>query len=55
MNDINKRLRYLEIYAAVSLIVFGVLAFFGFYKIEGKIVEIDVERLNVREKKVSYY
>lgn len=48
MNDINKRLRYLEIYAAVSLIVFGVLLFTAFTKT--KFAEIDVERLNVREK-----
>ena len=48
MSDINRRLRFLEIYAAVSLIIFGVLAFSAFTKT--KFAEIDVERLNVREK-----
>jgi hypothetical protein len=50
MSDINRRLRYLEIYAVVSLLIFGVLAFSAFTKSKEKFVEIDVERLNVREK-----
>lgn len=50
MNDINKRLRYLEIYAVVSLLIFGVLAFTAFTRSREKFTEIDVERLNVREK-----
>ena len=48
MSDINRRLRYLEIYAFVSLIIFGVFAFSAFTN--SKFAEIDVERLNVREK-----
>ena len=50
MNDISKRLRYLEIYAVVSIIIFGVLAFSAWTKSREKFTEIDVERLNVREK-----
>ena len=50
MEDVQKRLRYLEIYAVVSLIIFGVLAFSAFTKSREKFTEIDVERLNVREK-----
>lgn len=50
MSDINKRLRYLEIYAVVSLLIFGLLAFTAFTKSREKFTEIDVERLNVREK-----
>lgn len=50
MNKIEKRLRYLEIYAIVSLIIFGVLAFSAWTKSKEKFTEIDVERLNVREK-----
>jgi hypothetical protein len=50
MNQIEKRLRYLEIYAIVSLIVFGILAFSAFTRSREKFTEIDVERLNVREK-----
>jgi len=50
MNSIEKRLRYLEIYAVVSLIIFGVLAFSAFTNSKEKFDEIDVERLNVREK-----
>lgn len=50
MNDISKRLRYLEIYAVVSLLIFGVLAFSAWTKSREKFTEIDVERLNVREK-----
>jgi hypothetical protein len=50
MNDIQRRLRYLEIYAVVSLVIFGVLAFSAFTRPQGKFAELDVERLNVREK-----
>lgn len=50
MDKLEKRLRYLEIYAIVSLIIFGVLAFSAFTKSREKFTEIDVERLNVREK-----
>ena len=50
MNKIEKRLRYLEIYAIVSLLIFGVLAFSAWTKTREKFTEIDVERLNVREK-----
>jgi len=48
--SIRKRLRLLEIYAFVSLLVFAVLAFSAFTKTREKFVELDVERLNVREK-----
>lgn len=50
MNDIQKRLRFLEIYASVSLLVFAVLAFTAFTNPKEKFTEIDVERLNIREK-----
>ncbi len=50
MTDVNKRLRYLEIYAVVSLIIFSVLAFSAWTRSREKFTEIDVERLNVREK-----
>ncbi|MEQ1606181.1 MAG: hypothetical protein ABL999_15070 [Pyrinomonadaceae bacterium] len=49
MNDIHKRLRFLEIYASVSLLVFLVLAFSAFTRSGDKFTEIDVERINVRE------
>jgi len=50
VSDINRRLRYLEIYAVVSLVIFGVFAFSAFTRPKEKFTEIDVERLNVREK-----
>ncbi|MBX7169713.1 MAG: hypothetical protein K1X72_02075 [Pyrinomonadaceae bacterium] len=50
MNKIEKRLRYLEIYAVVSLLIFGVLAFSAWTRSREKFTEIDVERLNVRQK-----
>ncbi len=50
MFDTKKRLRFLEIYAAVSLIVFSVLAFTAFTESKQKFTEITVERLNVVEK-----
>lgn len=50
MSNVENRLRYLEIYAAVSLIIFGVLAFSAWAKSKEKFTEVDVERLNIREK-----
>lgn len=50
MSNIEKRLRFLEIYAVVSLLIFGVLALSAFTKSKEKFAELDVERLNVREK-----
>lgn len=50
MDKLERRLRFLEIYAILSLIVFGVLAFSAFTKPKERFTEIDVERLNVREK-----
>lgn len=50
MSSISKRLRILEIYCAVSLLIFGVLAFSAFTTSKTKFAEIDVERLNIREK-----
>ncbi len=40
----------LEIYASISLLVIAVLAFSAFTKDREKFVELDVERLNIREK-----
>jgi hypothetical protein len=50
MTDVNKRLRYLEIYAVVSLMIFGVFTFSAWTKSREKFAELDVERLNVRQK-----
>ena len=50
MSDIQKRLRFLEIYAALSLIVFSVPAFTAFTQSKQKFSEITVERLNVADK-----
>ena len=50
MTSIHRRLRFLEIYAVISLTVFSVLAFTAFTRSREKFTEIDVERLNVREK-----
>ena len=50
MSDIQKRLRFLEIYAAVSLLVFAVFTFSAFNQTKQKFTEIEVERLNVVEK-----
>lgn len=50
MKNIHRRLRFLEIYALTSLAIFIVLAFSAFNKPKEKFVEIDVERLNIREK-----
>jgi hypothetical protein len=49
MTNIHRRLRFLEIYAVISLTVFSVLAFTAFTKSKEKFTEIDVERINVRE------
>ncbi|MEZ5346712.1 MAG: hypothetical protein R2681_14270 [Pyrinomonadaceae bacterium] len=46
----EKRLRILEIYAVVSIALIGILVFSGFTNSQQKFSEIDVERLNVREK-----
>ncbi len=49
--DIHKRVRLLEAYAAVSLVIFGVLGFSAFTQTAPtKIDEITVERLNLVEK-----
>ena len=48
--SVRKRLRFLEIYALVSLLVFAVMAFSAFTRTREKFVELDVERLNVREQ-----
>ena len=50
MENVQRRVRLLEIYAVASLIVFGLLALTAFTKDREKFGEIDVERLNVREK-----
>ena len=50
MPSIEKRLYFLEAYAIVSLIAFGVLAFTAFTQSKQKIDELTVERLNVVEK-----
>src|SRR6266705_4738520 len=50
MDNTQKRLRLLEAYAVLSLLVFGVLAFTAFAQTRQKFDEITVERLNVVEK-----
>ncbi len=50
MTNIYRRLRFLEIYSVLSLVVFSVLAFSAFTRSKEKFTEIDVERINVREK-----
>src|SRR5712691_5252016 len=50
MDTIQKRVRVLETYAFVSLLVFGVLALSAFTQTKQKFDEITVERLNVVEK-----
>jgi hypothetical protein len=50
MANIRKRLRLLESYAVISLLVFGVMAFSAFTRSRDKFDELDVERLNIREK-----
>jgi hypothetical protein len=48
--DIQKRIRILEVYAALSLLVFGVLSLSAFTQKEQTFTELKVERLNVVEK-----
>ncbi|MGD9590497.1 MAG: hypothetical protein AB7Q37_15110 [Pyrinomonadaceae bacterium] len=50
MTNIHRRLRLLEIYAAISIAVFLLLAVTAFTRSREKFAEIDVERINVREK-----
>ncbi len=50
MDNIQRRVRLLELYAAVSLLAFGLLAFSAFVQPKQKYDEITVERLNVVEK-----
>src|SRR6267378_6857837 len=50
MDKIQKRLCFLEAYAVVSLLIFGVLAFTAFAQTKQKFDELTVERLNVVEK-----
>jgi hypothetical protein len=50
MDNMQKRLRLLEAYAVLSLLVLGVLAFTAFAQTRQKFDEITVERLNVVEK-----
>jgi hypothetical protein len=50
MNNMQKRMRLLEGYAVLSLLVLGVLAFTAFAQTRQKFDEITVERLNVVEK-----
>src|SRR6266481_1532169 len=50
MNNMQKRMRLLEAYAVLSLLIFGVLAFTAFAQTKQKFDEITVERLNVIEK-----
>jgi len=50
MNQLNNRVRILEIYAVVSLCVFGVLVLTGFTQNRQTFDELNVERLNVVEK-----
>ncbi len=50
MKNLRKRLRFLEIYAYLSSATLLVIAVSAFTSTRGKFSEIDVERLNVREK-----
>jgi hypothetical protein len=50
MDNMQKRVRLLEAYAVLSLLVLGVLAFTAFTQTKQKFDEISVERLNVVEK-----
>ena len=50
MDRIQKRLRILEAYAGLSLLVFVVLALTAFAQTKPKFDEVSVERLNVVEK-----
>jgi hypothetical protein len=50
MDNMQKRVRVLEAFAVLSLLVFGVLAFTAFAQTRQKFDELTVERLNVVEK-----
>ena len=50
MDNMQKRVRVLEAYAVLSLLVFGVLALTAFAQTRQKFDEITVERLNVVQK-----
>jgi len=50
MDNTQKRLRLLETYVVLSLLVLGVLAFTAFAQTRQKFDEITVERLNIVEK-----
>jgi len=50
MDNMQKRVRVLEAFALLSLLVLGVLAFAAFTQTKQKFDEITVERLNVVEK-----
>ena len=50
MSNFHRRLRFLEVYVVISLAIFIILAFSAFTRSKEKFAEIDVERLNIREK-----
>ena len=50
MEKIQRRVRFLEAYALVSTLVFGVLALSAFTQTKQKFDELSVERVNVVEK-----
>ena len=50
MENMQKRVRLLEVYAVLSVLVFGVLAVAAFAQTRQKFDELTVERLNVVEK-----
>src|SRR5438876_10998441 len=50
MDNMQKRVRVLEAFAVLSLLVLGVLAFTAFAQTRQKFDELTVERLNVVEK-----
>src|ERR1700730_9629989 len=50
MENMQKRVRLLEAYAALSMLFFGVLAVAAFAQTRQKFDELTVERLNVVEK-----
>jgi hypothetical protein len=50
MDKMQKRVRVLEAYAILSMLIFGVLAFTAFAQTKQKFDELTVERLNVVEK-----
>lgn len=50
MKNIRRRLRILEIYACLSITVFLMLSVSAFTRSRERFTELDVERLNVREK-----